>query len=177
MGKLACKDNCLQTLNPELVKQWHPTKNGALTPMNVTQFSGRKVWWICDKKHEWRADIHHRAHGTGCPYCSGNAVCQDNCLQTKNPKLSKQWHSKKNGRLTPKDITPGSNKKVWWICENEHEWQAIVNNRVKGTKCPICSKRRATELYIRDAMKAQLSAERLSAKNGYLTPEDILPFW
>ncbi len=23
-------------------------------------------------------------------------------------------------------VTPGSNKKVWWICEKSHEWEASV---------------------------------------------------
>ena len=26
------KSNCLATLNPELAKEWHPTKNNRLTP-------------------------------------------------------------------------------------------------------------------------------------------------
>ena len=150
MGKFACEDNCLQTLDPELAKQWHPTKNGVLTPMKVTQFSSRKVWWICDKKHEWRAEVYRRSYGKGCPYCYRNAVCLDISLHTKKPKLhtkypklSKEWHPKKNGQLTPKNITPGSNRKVWWTCKNGHEWQAVVKNRVRGTKCPFCSRRRA----------------------------------
>lgn len=33
-----------------------------------------------------------------------------------------------------------SNKKVWWICENGHEWKADINSRGSGSNCPICSK-------------------------------------
>ena len=29
-GKRACSDNCLQTINPSLAKEWHPSKNGTL---------------------------------------------------------------------------------------------------------------------------------------------------
>ena len=33
---------------------------------------------------------------------------------TPYPHLVKEWHPTKNGDLTPKDVTYGSNKKVWW---------------------------------------------------------------
>ena len=85
--------------------------------------------------HEWEARINNRISGTGCPYCAGKAVCIDNCLQTKNPKLARQWHPTKNGKLTPRDVTPGSNKKVWWLCSHNHEWQAYVYHRNKGSGC------------------------------------------
>jgi hypothetical protein len=65
-------------------------------------------------------------------------VGADNCLQTVNPELAKQWHPTKNGGLTPNDVTKGSNKKVWWYCENGHEWEASIANRTKGNGCPNC---------------------------------------
>jgi len=47
---------------PELVKEWHPTKNGNLTPEQVTFGSDKKVWWKCSKEqsHEWKAQIKNR---------------------------------------------------------------------------------------------------------------------
>ena len=92
MAKLTNSYN-LEKINPKLAKEWHPTKNGNLTPKDVTPSSAQKVWWICDNNHEWLANISSRSYGAGCPYCSGRAVCRDNCLQTKNPKLSKEWLS------------------------------------------------------------------------------------
>jgi hypothetical protein len=67
------KDNCLADLNPDLAKQWHPTKNGNLKPTHVTCGSSKKVWWKCpeDKDHEWEAKISVRNRGAGCQYCSG----------------------------------------------------------------------------------------------------------
>ena len=82
----------LKEINPRLSKQWHPTKNGNLVPKDVTPSPNRKVWWICDNNHEWLAKISSRTHGSGCPICTGQSVCEDNCLQTKNPELSKEWH-------------------------------------------------------------------------------------
>ncbi|MBW2174586.1 MAG: zinc-ribbon domain-containing protein [Deltaproteobacteria bacterium] len=89
----------LRVVNPALSKEWHPTKNGTLTPRDVAPNSHKKTWWICDKGHEWQAKVQSRNKGSGCPYCAGRAVCIDNCLQTINPDLAKEWHPKKNGSL------------------------------------------------------------------------------
>lgn len=36
---------------------------------------------------------------------------------------------------------PSSNKKVWWRCKRNHEWEASINNRNrKHYGCPICTK-------------------------------------
>lgn len=138
-GRYATEDNSLQILNPELASEWHPTKNGELTPNNVKLFTNTKVWWVCSNGHEWKASVEKRSMGQGCPYCSGRRVCMDNCLQTLNPYLAGQWHPSKNGELTPSDVTIGANKKVWWQCEQGHEWETAVLNRSNGTGCPICS--------------------------------------
>ena len=86
--------NDLQTVNPELAKQWHPTKNGNLKPTNVMANSNKIVWWMyqynnLDGTHfnfEWKASINSRNRGNGCPYLSGHAVYRGfNDLQTVNP--------------------------------------------------------------------------------------------
>ena len=80
--------NNLLTENPDLSKQWHPTKNGTLTPTDVTKGSNKKVWWQCEKGHEWEAFIANRAQkGQGCPFCSGRYATAENSLQTLNPNL------------------------------------------------------------------------------------------
>ena len=139
-NRKVCIDNCLENIDPELSKEWHPTKNGKLTPKNFTYGSSKKVWWVCNKGHEWSDFIGQRSNGRKCPYCSGKRVCIDNCLETINPELAKEWHPTKNDKLTPKDFTYGSNKKVWWICSynSEHEWSASIKNRDKGNGCPYC---------------------------------------
>lgn len=65
----------------ELAKEWHPTKNGELTPKDITSGSGKKVWWLCSKGHEWQARVADRTSGKGCPYCSGKKkalICPQN---------------------------------------------------------------------------------------------------
>jgi DNA-directed RNA polymerase subunit RPC12/RpoP len=133
----------LLEINSALAGQWHPIKNGSLTPSDLTPGSNKKVWWVCTKGHEWQATISNRNRGRGCPYCAGRAVSKDNCLWSLNPSLAAEWHPVKNGRLSPRNVTPGSSKRVWWRCERGHEWTAIIHSRRKGYgRCPYCSGRR-----------------------------------
>ena len=64
------KESLLQKY-PEIAKEWHPTKNGKLTPDLFKPRSDHKVWWLCsDCGFEYEATIGHRTYGTGCPKCS-----------------------------------------------------------------------------------------------------------
>lgn len=138
--------NDLETCNPNLSEEWHPTKNGTLTPGGVTAKSSRKVWWKCPVcKHEWQAPVYSRAAGNGCPACglhknrtSLMKPKPGRSLAEQKPELSKQWHPTKNGLLTPKLISVKSHQKVWWICEQGHEWMAVVSSRSIGNGCPMC---------------------------------------
>jgi hypothetical protein len=132
----------LQEKNKTLSDEWNYIKNIHLTPSDVTPGSHKKVWWKCDKGHEWEAVIKSRVEGNGCPYCSNHKVCEDNCLATVNARLALQWHPTKNGDLKPEHVLPGSGQKVWWKCEKGHEWLATINNRNKGNGCPECRKNR-----------------------------------
>ena len=68
-GLYPTDENNLATRNPELARQWHPTKNGDITPKDVLPNSGKKYWWICEKGHEWQAQCISRNRGHGCPHC------------------------------------------------------------------------------------------------------------
>ena len=139
--------NDLATKRPQLAKEWHPIKNGDLTPQKVTFKSNKKVWWLGKCGHEWEATISSRSHSNdGCPFCSNHRVLEGfNDLATTHPELAKQWHPTKNGTLIPKDILKGYNKKVWWQCEYGHEWEATVSNRSRGNGCPYCSGHKTIE--------------------------------
>ncbi len=66
--------NDLATLNPKLAKEWDYEKNGNLFPSQFKPNSGKKVWWKCNKGHEWQTTISHRSLGNGCPVCAGKKV-------------------------------------------------------------------------------------------------------
>ena len=130
--------NDLATTHPELAAQardWDPT--------TVNAGSNKKRWWRCKQGHEWEATPNTRSRGRGCPYCSGNRVLAGfNDLATTHPELAAQalgWE--------PTRVSAGSNVKARWQCEEGHEWQAAVKNRIRGRGCPVCSNREALAGY------------------------------
>ena len=132
--------NDLASQNPERAKDWHPTKNGTLTPEMVTVQSDRIVWWKCPKcEGEWQTKIHSKR---GCPHCLHKPSVGIDDLATLYPEIAKEWHPTRNGNLTPRDVKPKSNKKVWWLCPNNHEYCARIGERTRknGTNCPQCYK-------------------------------------
>jgi len=160
----------LDRTHPDIAKEWHPTKNGSLTPKDITYGSEKAIWWICKNGHEYDAKPNHRTfRGSGCPYCSGRRVNKDNCLEAVNPNLAKEWHPTKNGNLTPRDVTVGSHKKVWWECYRGHEWETPVSNRSGGTGCPYCNSQvSALELRIFSELKYLFKGAKLKEKiHGY----------
>jgi hypothetical protein len=132
-------ENSLAERDPEVAEQWHPTKNKPLLPLNFAARSIYKAWWICEKGHEWEATISNRTgNKRGCPYCAGRYATDGTCLQTTRPDLAKLFHPTKNGNLTPLNVTAGSGKKLWWRCEQGHEWQA-VGYSMRNRTCPQCN--------------------------------------
>ncbi len=79
--------NDLETLYPELVREWNYERNDLL-PSDVTGHSPKRVWWKCDKGHEWQTTVNHRANGSKCPYCSKG-------MQTSFPEQAIFFYIKK----------------------------------------------------------------------------------
>ncbi len=148
------KEKSLLKMFPDLTNEWNYKKNGKLKPEYVMATSGRKVWWLCSKGHEWEATIASRSAGNnGCPYCSNHIIKAGyNDLKTLNPFLAKEWNYSKN-KINPNEVGIGTTKKVWWICSKcKYEWQAAINSRVNGNGCPKCGKQKlsysSTQKYI-----------------------------
>ena len=63
------KPSRLAYTDPDLAAEWDYERN-ALTPIDYTRSSQKKVRWICSKGHSWSAMIAQRVYQkTGCPYC------------------------------------------------------------------------------------------------------------
>ena len=144
-GHRVGKENNLKFLFPNIAKEWHPTKNSNLKAKDVTKSSGKKVWWLCPKKHEYITAVGHRTSGKNCPYCSGHKTSKENNLKFLFPNLAKEWHPTKNEKLRPEDVTKRSGKKVWWLCSKGHKWLSIIASRTdkkKPSGCPYCFNKR-----------------------------------
>lgn len=141
--KVVAGQNDLASVFPNIALQWHATRNGNRQAENVTAFSNSRVWWRCDQGHDYQCTVAQRTQGgSNCPYCTNRKVLSGfNDLATKEPQVAEQWHAELNGALTPTMVTPGSKKKVWWVCSNGHVWKAVVYSRATGRKtgCPVCA--------------------------------------
>jgi hypothetical protein len=63
-------------------------------------------------------------------------------LANRFPYIATQWHPTRNGDLTPDRVTAGSEIRVWWRCEQGHEWETAVILRIYGSfGCPVCAER------------------------------------
>lgn len=186
--------NDLSTTHPELSSQWHPIKNGALTPEMVASGSGKRVWWLLPYDDpetgnhfdfEWIEQIDVRAKGGfGCPFIPGQAVWVGyNDLATKRPDIAKEWHPTKNKDLTPEMVTCGSGKMVWWLMPYDDpktgrhfdfEWKATIVDRIKGNGCPYLTGKSVWPGY-NDLLTRhpELASQWHYAKNGTLTPEIV----
>ena len=171
--------------NTALMAEWDYKKNNLLgyDPQKITYGSAIKVWWICHNNHEWEASPNHRSSGRGCPKCAQiqrsitkrkNVVARRGSLHSNNPNLALQWHPTKNYPLTPSDISVNSPERVWWLCNNGHEWNAPINSRNSGVGCPVCSGHKIL-VGVNDlaTVSPDLAKQWHPTKNKFLKPTEV----
>jgi hypothetical protein len=62
----------LSVSHPAVAAQWHPDRNGDVTPDWVTFGSEQTFWWLCPDGHSWQTRVNRRTSGGGgCPACAG----------------------------------------------------------------------------------------------------------
>ncbi len=180
-GWLVNDSNSLATLRPEVAKQWHATRNGKLTPDMVTEHSSRLVWWQClkNKKHVFQAKILWQAaiNKARCPTCTGRRTMPANSLLAKCPELASQWHHTLNGSLTNRDVAPSHTKHVWWQCPQaeDHVWKQTPHARYNGSGCPFCAGHKASSTRSLALLYPEISQEWHPTKNAPLKPSDVTP--
>ncbi len=174
-GHKVSHSNCLAHLFPEIASRWHPTKNGDTTPNDVTAFSHHKAWWICGlhTDHIYLSPVSKQSAGRECPICAGKQVIHSTCVAVCRPDIAIQWHPTRNGMLTPYDFTPGSHKKIWWVCplNPDHEWLSSIKDRtLSGRGCAVCSGKQvilSTSLF---STHPDIADEWHLTRNGELDP-------
>ena len=157
---------------------WHTERNGKLRPVDVSHGSHKKVWWQCEKGHDWQAPVFSVVlEGCGCPYCNGKkALAGETDLATLHPQIAAEWDFEKNGDLQPSQILPSSHVKIWWRCELGHSYEAAPFSRTKenGTGCPYCAGRKVLKGFNDlKTLRLFLAKEWYQPLNGKLRPTEV----
>jgi len=127
-------DNCLNTLYPEISKEWHPIKNNNKTPKDFMRGSAKKVWWLCKKGHEFKSAISSRtSNKSNCPYCYYKTEQKvreifEKMFKKKFPKKRPSWLINPTGGRLELD---GYNKKLKLAFEYDGEWHDQPHPRTK----------------------------------------------
>ncbi len=174
---------------PQTAAEWHPSRNGDLTPDMVTYASNRRAWWLCPTcGHEWEAIIQSRGKGAGCPECGRRRTGRANAkpkpgrsLAEQFPAIAAEWHTERNAPLTPEQVAAKSRRQVWWRCSAcEHVWKAAIYSRASGHGCRACATRELAvtfsapkpgqSLAERDP---EIAAQWHPSRNGSLRASDV----
>lgn len=144
MSRIVTGVNDIFTIRPDLKEYWDFEKN-ELDPNNTGARVNKKAWWICKKcKKSFEQVVDTRFRSTGvCSVCRNQTVVQGiNDIETTHSYLLSEWDYEKNNKqgVYPTSVTYGSDKKVWWLCENGHEYMQSVNMKTTYSKgCPKCN--------------------------------------
>lgn len=153
-GQKICEHTSLEALYPEIAKELHPTKNvkddgQPLLASEIFQSAGIEVRWKCPIGcpfgcvHEYSSIVSNRTKlKQGCPFAgccltAPKLTCLHTSLAHLFPQLASEWHPTKNS-ISPSEVLPFCNDKVWWMCEKRHEWEAAISDRHR-THCPECN--------------------------------------
>lgn len=177
--------NDLKTLNPKIIKEWNYDKNKieGIDPTKITCGSHKKAWWICSKGHEYFSSIANKCKNRGCPVCSSKKIVIGyNDLVSQYPNIAKEWNYDKNEK-GPEFYAPKSNKKVWWVCSEGHEFeQRICDRTAKNRGCRICAINRNAKMHSIPKSKEESLlylypeiSKEWNYKRNTLTPDLILP--
>lgn len=168
--------------NAELMAEWDWEKNSSLglEPSTITYGSNKKVWWICSQGHSYDSRIANRLNGGGCPYCSGKKVLVGYndlltwCTQNERLDLINEFDITKNP-FSMKDITPGSGKKIWWLCPNGHSYSTSLHHRIKmNTGCGVCSHKVFLQGYNDLQTTHPEIAEEFDIEKNGITPDQVM---
>jgi hypothetical protein len=161
------EDKSLAFLYPEIAKNWHPTKNNNLLPIDFDTKSRKRIWFRCPKitcqeqcPHDFEAQINNvvnsfcNSNTNGCPCCSCRVgkVCKHLSLAYLFPNIVAELHPTKNNFINTEIILPNSSIELWFLCPHtfecgcEHAYLAMVKSRTRKTTlkgsptgCPYCT--------------------------------------
>jgi len=149
-GRKVASDRNLLVLHPEIAAEWHPEKNGKSRPEHFTRGSGKKVWWQCQRGHNWVTTINSRTNKNtlaSCPLCRG--------VQSFTAETFIERAKVVHGDTYRYDKVEYQNigAKVIITCPEHGDFLQLPRWHMRGKGCPACSgsKKLTTEEFIEQA--------------------------
>ena len=167
-GRICAKEESLGSKFPEIACEIDDASNEQVDIFTTHPGTPKKLRWRCKNNHRYLATVRQRTiGGKGCPTCES--------IEFQCPELMREWHWENND-LSPQSIKPGSNKRVWWRCDQGHEWQAIVSSRaLQKTGCPQC-KGKVASTNNNFAKTNPDKAQYWDYKKNTLNPSQVTPY-
>ena len=165
--------NSIASLYPHVVKEWHPTKNGTLTPADVVASSHTKRWWICENGHVTSKSPHNRCiNDLSCKKCKGPISGR---TVSEFPEYAILWSTERN-EITPEDCPAGRNEKYWWKCPeaDDHYWEAAPIDVIgQGQGCAVCAGKQVAPSTSLAVCFPEIAKEWHPSKNDNVSPSDV----
>ena len=135
------KDNSLAVLYPDIAKEWHPTKNGNITPDQISSETHDSYYWICSKcGKEYKAMVKNRVRvGSGCKDCGQKTTAKKQMIKVINldtnevfesvKEIEKKYNFRRGGIINCcRGVTKTSNGYHWAYLDREN---AVRKKRLK----------------------------------------------
>ena len=178
-NKELCNNKCEICFNKsfasnEKSKYW--SNKNKIEPHKVFKNSNNKFYFDCNNcNHTFETQISHITnYNQWCPYCCFpmHLLCKDeNCMLCFNNSFAShkniEYWSEKN-KENPRDLSKNSNKKYWFKCKNNHDFDSALNNVNAGYWCPYCLYKRENE--------CKIIFERLLNKPFFKSRQIIKPY-
>lgn len=140
----------------EILSLWDASQN-SIPIDEISAGSSKKYKWKCPEGHVWEAAPKSLLRGTRCPQClrktiafrnQSRAIKRSGSLYDARPDLRAEWDPANDVNID--EVSPGSNKRIKWICKYGHKWEATIGNRVgRNSGCPFCTSQTSRlEIYL-----------------------------
>lgn len=114
------------------------------SPFTIPHGSKKKIWVKCTEKN-YHPDYLQNANsfvvGHKCPYCSGKKILPEDSFSGQRKNFIQLWSDKNT--ISPFEVSVGSEKIVYWKCENgahEDYKRSMCHSNTYNYRCPKCGK-------------------------------------
>ena len=140
--------------HPNLAKEWHPTRNGDITPYDITSGCGDYFYWQCKYGHVFRTSPAERVkRHAGCPTCR-------KWLRTSFTEQAISFYIGKITPVLPNHIIDGFEFDVYLEKKDiaiEYDgmwWHSFENKkRIEADKNDYCDRKGIRLLRVKEAEK------------------------